>query len=428
MKILITGTTGESMPPPYGGVPKLSLLVAREWKRLGHSVSITFVYRPAKADDLNAGATYFFQYGGKPTKIRKIAFLARYFLKNPVLFSSLFRNHWAIYPHDLLGVLLYSAYGVYMDGVITSVTPDIILSEAALIQTYMVAEVARRRFVPIVFDTYAEIHDLTSEPNRNLSDAERGAYWKSFLSLANLIIAPGPYCCRGPLAYVSQDKVSYVYDGSDYTIADMNIEENKETLRSALNLPKDLFLVGNVGSFEARKGHDYLIKAVAKLKREGHPIGAAICGGSGDSAKWRALAESEGVADRVFLFGRLSERDLGRVLKSLDCFSDLENTPRACGFTMSILEGMSMRLPVVIFENREMLEIVHEGETGFVVPINDTDALASAILKMQRLPENTRLSMGQNAANAVRRFDIAYTAEEKLKLFEETLRAYAPTI
>ncbi len=426
MRILISGTTGESMPPPYGGVPKLSLLVAGVWKEQGHSVAITFVYRPKNADDLGVNAEYFFEYGSQPTKIKKALFLLRYFFQNPLLYIKLLRSYHKIYPHRSPEVILYPAYGVYMEGVIATFKPDIILSEAALIQTFMIAMVAKRRHIPIIFDTYAEIHDLSMGANRNLHDDERSAYWKPFLALADLIIAPGPYCCRGPLTYLPEEKVEYVYDGSDYnSLANLGISEDRHTLRDMLTLPRDLFLIGNVGSFEARKGHDHLIKAIAKLKKAGHPIGAVICGGSGDPTKWRELAKVEGVEDRIFLFGRVSELDLGRILKSLDCFSDLENTPRACGLTMSILEGMAMGNPVVIYENREMFEVVKEGENGFVVPLNDIDALAGAILKMQQLPTDVRKEMGIRAAASARRIDINFTADGKLKLFRQVLNSYS---
>lgn len=412
------------MPPPYGGVPKLSLLVARVWKEQGHTVGITFVYRPEKSDDLGAGAKYFFEYASRPRKRDKALFLLRYFCKNPRLYLTLLRAYYAIYPYVTAEVLLYPAYGVYMDGVISEFKPDLILTEAALIQTYMVAKIAQTRRIPVIFDTYAEIHDLSMGANTRLTEETRASYWKSFLSLADLVIAPGPYCCRGPLTYLPKEKVTYVYDGSDYAVARLAITEDKATLRTMLGLPQDMFLAGNVGSFEARKGHDYLIKSIGKLAREGHRVGAVICGGTGDSTKWKNLAREEGVEDRIFFFGRIPEIQLGRILKSLDCFTDLENTPRACGFTMAILEGMAVGNPVVIFENKEMLEIVKEGETGFISPINDSDAFAAALLKMQQLPESERRVMGERAAIAARKIDIAYTADGKMRLFEQVRNAY----
>jgi len=423
MRILITGTTGESMPPPYGGVPKLSLLCAGVWRSQGHQVGLTFTYRPTNADDLGAKAEYFFEYSSRPTKIKKAIFLLRYFLLNPSLYRKLLSSYRKIHPRSSREALLYAAYGVFIDGVLSRFKPDIVLCEAALIKTFMVAHVAKRRDVPVVIDSYAEIHDLSMGVNKNLNEGERQKYWSGFLKLADLVIAPGPYCCRGPLTYLPKEKVEFVYDGSDYSVAKLGITEDKMTLRGMMKLPKDLFLIGNIGAFETRKGHDHLIKAVGKLVKAGHPIGAVICGGSGDPAKWKALAKEEGVENNLFLTGRLSELDLGRVIKSLDAFSDLENTPRACGLTMAILEGMAMGLPVIVYDNRELFEVVKEGENGLSVPINDIDKLAETILTMYRLSPDVREAMGVRAAKEARRIDINFTASGKIKLFEQVLHS-----
>ncbi len=421
MKILITGTTGESMPPPYGGVPKLCLLIAGVWKKQGHEVAITFVYRPDNADELGAGAKYFFEYESKPNKIKKIVYLLKYFFKNPVLYFYLLFSYFKILPKFSIEALLYSAYGIQMYDVIDNFKPDVVLSEAALIKTFMVAKVSKKLKIPVIFDTYAEIHDLSMGVNKNLDERGREKYWGEFLKLSDFIIAPGPHCCRGPLAYAPKEKIDFVYDGSDYGILKLDIGNDKAELRNIMKLPRDQFLIGNVGAFEARKGHDHLILAVSRLAKKGHNIGAVICGGSGDRTKWINLAREEGVLDRIHFFGRLSEIDLGRVLKSLDAFSDLENTPRACGLTMAILEGMAMGLPVVIYANKEMYEIVKEGENGFVVPVDDVEALSDAILKMSQLPIEVRTQMGNRSSLEAKRIDIDFTANGKLELFKKVI-------
>ena len=409
------------MPPPYGGVPKLSLLCAGEWRKMGHEVALTFVWKPENADDLEADSEYFFEYNSKPSRFKKVLYLLKYFFRNPLLYLFLFFSHTRILFKFSVETVLYSAYGVQMDEFIKKFKPDIILSEAALIKTFMVSKVAQKNKIPVVFDTYAEIHNLSMGVNRSLTDSGRRRYWTGFLRNADYIIAPGPHCCRGPLAYLSKDKVDFVYDGSDYSILKLDIGNDKQSLRKIMGLPMDQFLIGNVGAFESRKGHDHLILAISKLKKAGHNVGAVICGGSGDKTKWVKLAAQEDVEDRIHFFGRLSELDLGRVLKSVDAFSDLENTPRACGFTMALLEGMAMGNPVVIYANPEMFEIVKEGENGFIVPIDDINSLTGAILKMSLLPKDVRDQMGQKSSIWARKFDIKFTAEEKIKIFKKII-------
>ena len=265
MRILITGTTGESMPPPYAGIPKLSLLQSRVWKKEGHKVAIIFVYRPANRDDLGVGAEYFFEYSARPNKFKKVLFLLHYFFANPLLYLNLLKSYLKIYPHLSKEAILYSAYGVFIDKVFSLFKPDIVLSEAALIKTFMAAQIAKRQKVPIVFDNYAEIHDMSMGVNPHLNENERKKYWESFLNLADLIIAPSYYSAKGPLTYLSKEKVEVVYAGSDYSLCKLEISSNRQSLRDYLKLPQESFLVGTVGAFESRKGHDHLIKAIGKI-------------------------------------------------------------------------------------------------------------------------------------------------------------------
>src|SRR3990167_6617731 len=124
LRILISGTTGESMPPPYAGVQNVSLLYGRTWKKMGYEVGITFVYRPENADDLGANAEYFFEYKSRPDKFKKLFFLVKYFFKNPFLYFRLLQSYLRVCPRLNLEVILYSAYGVYIKEVITTFKPD----------------------------------------------------------------------------------------------------------------------------------------------------------------------------------------------------------------------------------------------------------------------------------------------------------------
>lgn len=426
MKILIAGTTGESMPPPYGGVPKLVLFYSRIWKENGHIVAAQFPYDSAsgKRDDLGANAEYFFEYDGKPNNKQKGLFLLKYFFKNPFLYASLLAGYFKIAPKITKETLLYTAYGVFLDEVFVKFKPDIVMGQAVLIKTYMLSKIAQKWGVPVVFDSYAEIHDPSMGVNKWIVDGGRDKYWQTFLDMADFVITPGPYCSRGPLKYLPKEKVQYVYDGSDYGVLKFDIPNDKKVLRESLGLPQDMFLLVSVGAFEYRKGHDYLIKTVAKLSKAGNNIGAVICGGSGDPEKWVELAKQEGIEDRLFIFNRIPEIKLAKMYKSVDTYCELENTPRACGFTMAILEGMASGLPVIIYDNEDMMEAIQGGKSGFAVPMNDTDALYEAILKMYNLSVEERKKMGEMNATLAKSIDITYTSLKKLEILERVLKNY----
>jgi hypothetical protein len=71
------------------------------------------------------------------------------------------------------------------------------------------------------------------------------------------------------------------------------------------------------------------------------------------------------------------------------------------GYGLAYLEAQAAGLPVVAFATAGVPEVVHDGETGFLVPDGDTLALAAAIGRLLASPE-LRRRMGMAAAARVR--------------------------
>lgn len=423
MRILITGTTGESMPPPYGGVPKLILTSARFWREAGEDVALTFTYRPMNADDIGADATYFFEYSGRPHVFRKILFLIRHLFTNPRLYSALFRSYYRITRHLSKELVLYSAYGVFLDGVFEKYKPDIVLSEAALIKTFMAAEVANRRNVPIVYDVYAEVRDHSMGENKYLSENQRKVYWTAFLNKASLIVGLDN-CAVEMKAYVPREKLKIFWDTCDYTFFSKPRVETKAELREHFNLPQESFLVGAVGSFELRKGNDHLIMAVARLVRQGHDIGVVVCGG-GDPKKWRDLAKEEGIEDRLYVYQRLSQEDLARLHRSMDLYTNLSNTLRSCSLDLALMEAMASGLPVLVYDTGALPKAVPEGKNGYVVPMNEIDTVSERILEASRLTAEKRTEMGAISASIAAGCDFAVTTSIKRGWFKGVMNKHS---
>jgi glycosyltransferase involved in cell wall biosynthesis len=62
---------------------------------------------------------------------------------------------------------------------------------------------------------------------------------------------------------------------------------------------------------------------------------------------------------------------------------------------MVIMEAMAMARPIISTIIAGAPELVLEGETGWLVPAGDADALASAIVKLAETPAATRAEMGR---------------------------------
>ncbi len=423
-RILITGSTGESMPPPYGGTQNVSLQYAKIWKKMGHEVGVSFVYKPENADDLGAKADYFFEYVGKPTKLKKIIFTLRYFFKNPKLYSVLFSKYFKIYPFFSRETFIYSSYGVWAEGVISEFRPDIITCQTTLIKTFMIAEIARMKGIPVIFEPYAEIHDLQMGVNKKLDESGRDKYWKYFLGLSELVIGMDN-CSVGPLMYLGEEKVKVFYDTCDYEYYQKELKESKENIRKSFGIPSDQFLLVMTGAYHYRKGHDQLIKAVAVLNKQGHKnIGAVLVGGNVGKEKWVDLSKALGVSENVFFLQNLNEENKLRLYKSTDGYCNFSNSTRSCGLDLALLEAMSCATPIIVYDNGALPTAVPEAKNGFIVPTGDINGIAEAIISLYNKSEGERRQMAESSRIFASRTDLNVTAKIKEGWFMEVMKNY----
>ncbi len=148
-------------------------------------------------------------------------------------------------------------------------------------------------------------------------------------------------------------------------------------LRRELSFAADDYLVGIVAHLADHKGHKYLIQATRILKEHSPKIKLIIVGEGRLRIELDRQAKESDVEDIVFFLG--FREDIPQILASLDVFvlsSYLE------GMGSSILDAMASKLPVVATKVGGIPEVVADGETGFLVPPRNPEALAQAILKL----------------------------------------------
>ncbi|NWO11555.1 glycosyltransferase [Chromohalobacter salexigens] len=145
-------------------------------------------------------------------------------------------------------------------------------------------------------------------------------------------------------------------------------------------VPDGEYLI-NVGTFEARKRHDRLLRA---YKASGVTTPLVLLGkGKGDEeANLRAMIEDMGLAERVILPGyQTNPYPFIRNAKALILASDAEGLPRA------LIESLLLGTPVVSVDCPSGPREILSGElAAFLVPLEDETALADAIARMDAAP------------------------------------------
>lgn len=157
----------------------------------------------------------------------------------------------------------------------------------------------------------------------------------------------------------------------------------------------------NVGRLVADKAHDVLLEAFAQLGDEFRAWRLALVGGGRLEADLRVRASGLGLEGRVEWHGVV--RDPYVFYRAAAIFalpSRVEGTPNA------LLEAMSCGLPVVVSDGAPgPLELVEDGVTGLVVPVNDAAALAQALRRLARDRE-LRRRLGEAARERVSEYDL----------------------
>ena len=181
--------------------------------------------------------------------------------------------------------------------------------------------------------------------------------------------------------------------------------------------------VGAVAMLEPRKGHRFLLEAMALARRRdegaepGGTHGAARlrCFIAGDGSQRDALAADAkrlGLDDAVRFLGPVD--DPRELLCALDTFvmpSLYE------GLGIAALEAMACGLPVISSDTGGLREAVEDGRTGLLAPPGDVVALAHAIETLAAGPA-MRAAMGAAARDrAIGRFGMTTMAQRTLEFY-----------
>lgn len=168
--------------------------------------------------------------------------------------------------------------------------------------------------------------------------------------------------------------------------------------------------------FEPQKDHHTLFRAFARLQEQRADARLWLAGQGTLQEDLEALAEELGIAARTRFLGL---KDVRKVLPAADAVvqsSAWEGLPNA------LLEAHAAGRPVVATDVGGTAEIVREGESGYLVPRGDHQALADAMLRMMDLTPGRRLVMGEAGSQHVMAcYNLDRIVGEWLELFDRLL-------
>jgi glycosyltransferase involved in cell wall biosynthesis len=283
-------------------------------------------------------------------------------------------------------------------GVVSEVKPDVIHSHL------WTADVAARiagalEQVPVV----STLHNCAHDP-RTWSDGSGISRWKRHTArlldrwtaawhCARLIAVSDAVqrSAREHLA-VAEDRLLTINSPVDPYDIQQTVDVRRE-----LGLAADAVVLLHVGRVSPEKGMIHVIRALPRVLAA-QPQTHLICAGPADE-QWLRKLEAEtrmrGLSAHVHFLGQ--RRDIGALLAACDVFvfPSLHE-----GLGMALLEAMAAGRACVASAVGVIPDIITHGDTGWLVPPADEDALATMLLQALADPA-ARRQVGRAAADAI---------------------------
>ena len=152
-----------------------------------------------------------------------------------------------------------------------------------------------------------------------------------------------------------------------------NLGISREQKRQELGLSKEDILILSVGELNKNKNHEVVVRALAGLK--GQNIVYMIAGEGNQKENLKTLAEENGVSLRLLGF----REDICLLLEAADVFAFPSKRE---GLSVSVMEAMFMKKPVIASKIRGNTDLIKDGENGLLVYPNKVDSWKQSIRKM----------------------------------------------
>ena len=167
-------------------------------------------------------------------------------------------------------------------------------------------------------------------------------------------------------------RIQVIHNGID--TSNFNRPVDKVAKRRELGLNQVGKIIGTAARLNSIKNIDMMLR-VMKLILEKHPDSYLVIAGQGEEReRLEAMAVDLGISDNVKFIGL--RFDLAEVYQLFDVFL---LTSFSEGISVTLLEAMASGVPAVVTDVGGNGEVVVEGETGFLTPLNSDEIMASKI-------------------------------------------------
>lgn len=192
------------------------------------------------------------------------------------------------------------------------------------------------------------------------------------------------------------DRMIVVPNGFDFS-AFRRDEDRRQSLRAEHGIGDDTIVVGTLGRFHLAKDPENYVRAAALLAKTRPDVKYLMVGRDFVATNQELMGwiDESGCRERFILFGERS--DVPLCLSAMDVFCLPSRTE---GFPNALVEAMAMGLPSVTTDVGDARVLLQDA--GYVVPKQDSEAMAEALGRLLAMNTDSLHSLGNEASQRIR--------------------------
>ena len=212
---------------------------------------------------------------------------------------------------------------------------------------------------------------------------------------------------------IEPEKIDCFFYGiplEDFTPSEPSVIERK---RQNLGIHSEQPVVCCVGRLDTQKGQRYLISAAEKVTDEFSKVAFLMVGDGPDLKDLKHQRRKLGLEEAVVFTGHRDD------VPDLLAMSDVVALPSLWeGGPITLFEAMNVGRPVVGTPVGLMPDVIEEGHTGYLVPPQEVDPLASRLISLLRNPDRAN-QMGTLAQKKVQDYSMSNAVERLSEVYRE---------
>ena len=242
------------------------------------------------------------------------------------------------------------------------------------------------------------------------------------LNDATFSVVCSDYFCKHLQQQLNLDSPEHVH--LNYHGLDPRVMQRVKHQAQGKSVAEDKLSIVSIGRLVPTKGHDVLIKACSELVGNNVPVHLKIIGSGPLDNELKELVASLQLDQHVEFCGAMAFEDVLQTLEQANVFA---LAPRMIpgqppdGIPNVIAEAMALGVPVVTTRVSAIPELVSDQETGFLVEVDDVQAMAEAMQQLYSKPQIAQKFSESARKRVARLFNQDANIDDLLSLFDQYL-------